>query len=117
MLYAGNDGGIYITSDGGINWTDRTVGMTIGQIYKMGQSKTIRNKVINGFQDNGTYTFTPPGWVATGGGDGMECEVDYLNPGYAYHTIYFGDIFRTYGNNNEVYIAGNGVNGITESGG
>ncbi|MCX6266592.1 MAG: PKD domain-containing protein [Bacteroidetes bacterium] len=116
-LYAGNDGGCWVTNDGGINWTDRTEGITIGQIYKLGQSMTIKNKVINGFQDNGSYAITPSGWIAVGGGDGMECAVDYENPKYTYHTIYYGDIFRKFNNQSEVQIAGNGVNGITESGG
>jgi PKD repeat protein len=115
-LYAGNDGGCWVTSNGGTNWTDRTVGMTIGQIYKLGQSATIKNKVINGFQDNGTYTLSPTGWLATGGGDGMECAIDYENPAYTYHTVYYGEIYRKYNNGSEVHIAGEGVNGITEGG-
>jgi len=116
QLYAGNDGGVYSTNNSGITWTDHTVGMTIGQIYKLGQAQTIKNKVINGFQDNGTYTLTPSEWVATGGGDGMECAIDYLNGSYTYHTIYYGDIYRRYNNSAEKHIAGNGVYGIDESG-
>ncbi|HNY01246.1 MAG TPA: PKD domain-containing protein [Bacteroidales bacterium] len=115
-LYAGNDGGCWATADGGTTWTDRTEGMTIGQIYKIGQAATIRNKVINGFQDNGTYMYTPTGWVATGGGDGMECAVDYVNPIFTYHTVYYGDIYRRTNNSSEAHIAGDGINGITESG-
>ena len=115
-LYAGNDGGCWVTANGGQTWTDRTVGMTIGQIYKLGQAATVRDKVINGFQDNGTYTFTPTGWIATGGGDGMECAIDYANPALTYHTVYYGDIYRKSNNGGENHIAGNGINGITESG-
>ena len=115
-FYAANDGGIYSTSNGGTTWTDHTVGMTIGQIYKLGQSQTVRDKVINGFQDNGTYTITPTGWIATGGGDGMECAIDYTNAALTYHTIYYGDIYRKNNNAGEKHIAGNGVYGINESG-
>jgi photosystem II stability/assembly factor-like uncharacterized protein len=115
-LYTGVDGGVYWTANGGTSWTDITVGMTIGQIYKLGQAQTVKNQVINGFQDNGTYTIYPSGWEATGGGDGMECAIDYTNASWMYHTIYYGDIFRTFNNNSETQIAGNGVNGITEDG-
>ena len=115
-LYAGNDGGIYFTGNGGSTWTDCTVGMTIGQIYKIGQSQTDKNMTINGFQDNGTYTNMSSGWYATGGGDGMECAVDYSNSAITYHTIYFGDVFRKINNASEAKIAGNGVFGIDESG-
>lgn len=115
-LYNGNDGGIYYTTDGGTQWTDCTVGMTIGQIYKLGQSRLDPLKTINGLQDNGTYTNLSSGWVATGGGDGMECAFDHSNDSYSYHTLYFGSIFRKYNNSGETQIAGDGVNGIDESG-
>ncbi len=116
-LFAGNDGGVWSTGDGGATWTWLMTGVTIGQIYKLGQAQLSKNHVINGFQDNGTYTLTPTGWVATGGGDGMECTINYLNDAYTYHTIYYGDIYRKYNNNSEKHIAGNGTYGITESGG
>lgn len=116
QLYAGNDGGIWSTSNGGTTWVDHTVGITIGQIYKLGQAQLSKDHVINGFQDNGTYTFAPEGWLATGGGDGMECAIDYQNDAYTYYTLYYGDVYRKYNNGNENHIAGNGVNGITESG-
>jgi len=115
-LYAGNDGGVYVSEDDGDTWTDRSVGMTIGQIYKIGQSQTVAGKIINGFQDNGTYTLLPEGWVATGGGDGMECAVDGDDAAYTYFTLYFGAVFRTYNNTGEQQIAGEGVFGIDESG-
>ena len=115
-LYATNDGGCWSTTNGGSTWTDHTVGMTIGQIYKLGQSQTVKNKVINGFQDNGTYGLTPDGWIQIGGGDGMECAIDYTDASYTYHTVYYGDIYRRINNADETHIAGNGVNGITEGG-
>ncbi len=115
-LYACNDGGLFGTANGGTSWQYYTETMTIGQIYKLGVAQTVKNKVINGFQDNGTYTYNSGGWVATGGGDGMECAIDFTNAAYTYHTSYYGDIFRKYNNNSETHIAGNGVNGINESG-
>ena len=115
-LYVCNDGGLFGTSNGGTSWPYYTETMTIGQIYKLGVAQTVKNKVINGFQDNGTYTYTASGWLATGGGDGMECAIDYTNEAYTYHTIYYGDIYRKFNNGSESHIAGNGVNGITESG-
>lgn len=116
-LFAGNDGGVWSTSDAGLTWNFLITGITIGQIYKLGQAQLSRDHVINGFQDNGTYTLTPTGWVQTGGGDGMECTIDYSNDAYTYYTIYYGDIYRRNNDNDENHIAGNGINGITESGG
>ena len=115
-LYACNDGGLWGTANTGTSWQYYTETMTIGQIYKLGVAQTDRNKVINGFQDNGTYTYTGANWLATGGGDGMECAIDYTNAAYTYYTIYYGDIYRRYNNASEAHIAGNGINGITETG-
>ena len=115
-LYACDDGGVWVTDNGGTSWTDLTPGLTIGQIYKLGQAQQAKTHVINGFQDNGTYTLSPSGWLATGGGDGMECAIDYANDAYSYYTIYYGDIYRRLNNAMELHIAGNGVFGITESG-
>jgi PKD repeat protein len=116
QLFAGNDGGVFATPDGGTTWNYLIVGVTIGQIYKLGQAQLSKNHVINGFQDNGTYTLTSTGWEQTGGGDGMECIIDYSDDAYSYYTIYYGDIYRRYNNSDENHIAGNGINGITESG-
>jgi photosystem II stability/assembly factor-like uncharacterized protein len=116
LLWATNDGGNYSTSNGGTNWTDHTTGMCIGQIYKLGQSALVKNQVINGFQDNGTYLYTASSWQISGGGDGMECLIDYNNSSYSYYSIYYGDIYRKFNNGSDNHIAGNGTNGISESG-
>ncbi|MBE0637299.1 MAG: PKD domain-containing protein [Bacteroidales bacterium] len=117
-LYAGNDGGIYWTGNGGTNWTEISNGLAISQVYKIGQSATVSNKVINGYQDNGTATYTgTQNWIPTIGGDGMECAVDHQNAVYSYGTLYFGDIFRMTNNVNAFKVAGNNSFGITEDGG
>ena len=116
-LYAGNDGGIYYTSNGGSTWTDISSGLAIGQIYKIGQSKLTKNLVIAGFQDNGTAIFNTNAWSTEMGGDGMECVIDPTNDNYMWGELYYGEIDRSsnkgssFGN-----FAGKGVNGITEDG-
>jgi PKD repeat protein/photosystem II stability/assembly factor-like uncharacterized protein len=117
-LYAGNDGGIYWTADGGASWHEISNGLAISQVYKIGQSPTVKDKVINGYQDNGTSTYIgEPLWIPVIGGDGMECEVDHENSIYSYGTLYYGDIFRMTNNVNAVKVAGNDAYGINESGG
>jgi len=117
-LYAGNDGGIYWTDNIGQTWNLISNGLSIGQVYKIGQSATVKNKVINGYQDNGTSTYMgTENWYFNYGGDGMECAVDHQVPNYSYATLYYGDIFRIYNNNSTGKIAGNGSFGINESGG
>ncbi|MPL69083.1 hypothetical protein SDC9_14816 [bioreactor metagenome] len=115
-LYAGNDGGVYWTANGGQSWTEISNGLVISQAYKIGQSATNKDFVINGYQDNGTSTYTGTQWIAVGGGDGMECAFDPNDDRYSYSTVYYGSINRIFNHNSQGQIAGEGSNGITESG-
>ncbi len=116
-LYAGNDGGVYWTANGGISWNEISNGLVISQAYKIGQSLTHRDYVINGYQDNGTSSYTGTEWVSVGGGDGMECAYDPTNGSYSYSTLYYGSIYRNMNHIGGGQIAGEGYNGITEGGG
>lgn len=115
-LYTGCDGGVYKTANGGTTWTDISSGLAIAQVYKIGQSATKQTLAMNGYQDNGTSKNTGANFITVIGGDGMECIVDYSDTNYRYGSIYYGDIYRTSGSG-YVAIAGNGINGINESGG
>ncbi|NVO20997.1 MAG: T9SS type A sorting domain-containing protein [Bacteroidetes bacterium] len=115
-LYIGNDGGIYWTDNGGSSWNEISSGLAISQPYKLGQSATIDDLVANGYQDNGTSLFDNGTWYAIGGGDGMECAIDFIDPTYRYTTVYYGSINRVHNLENQGTIAGKGVNGIDEDG-
>ncbi len=115
-LYAGNDGGIYWTGDGGTSWAEITDGMPISQVYKIGQSATVKDLVINGYQDNGTSTYNGNGWEFTRGGDGFECIIDHENAAYSYASLYYGSVARYYNNNYQIVVCENGAYGIDESG-
>lgn len=97
-VYAGCDGGVFrkddITAAG--PWVDLSSGLAIAQMYKMGQSTQSQNKVITGWQDNGSSLWTGPStWTRVIGGDGMECLIDFSTDTYQYGTIYYGRISRS----------------------
>lgn len=118
-LYAGNDGGVYYTANDGASWPEITDGLAISQVYRIGQCAIDPDKVINGYQDNGTSTYygEPGSWETTGGGDGMECIFDHTNAAYSYSTIYYGAMDRHYNNGATHQVAGIGVHGMNEEGG
>jgi hypothetical protein len=94
-LFEGNDGGIYISSDEGATWVDKTNGMVISQLYKLGVSATVPNETIAGLQDNGTKLHSNGLWRDVKGGDGMECIIDYTDVNIQYGTYVNGQISRT----------------------
>ena len=116
-IYNGNDGGVYTSSDNGVNWDDLSSGLAIAQIYKIGVSQTVSDLAINGYQDNGTSVSRGTSFTTEIGGDGMECAIDPTDANYMYGALYYGDIRRSTNNGlNFSTIAEDGLNGINESG-
>lgn len=77
--YLGTDGGVSKTSNNGQNWTEINGNMNIAQIYKMGLSSNISNRLITGHQDNGSNLLNGSNWSQIYGGDGMDCFIDWNN--------------------------------------
>lgn len=94
-LFEGNDGGIYLSLDNGTTWQDKTNGIIISQMYKLGVSQSDSDEVITGLQDNGTKLLSSDAWADVKGGDGMECIIDYVNTDVQYGTYTNGQISRT----------------------
>ncbi len=114
-LYAGNDGGLYYTPDGGNTWPEISNGLAISQVYRIGQSTLDEDRVINGYQDNGTATYVGQSqpFITVLGGDGMDCVFDSQDTAYSYGEIYFGSIHRLKNNNYNGGVTSN----INETGG
>lgn len=94
-LWQGNDGGIYRTTNGGSTWQDRSPGLIISQMYKLGVSQS-DTKVITGLQDNGTKLRNTAGtWSDHIGGDGMECAIRPNNASVLYASLYYGTFNRS----------------------
>lgn len=111
--YAATDGGIFITPDGGYSWQDKSDGLQIGQMYRLGNSVSDANQVLQGWQDNGTSLYNNGNWSAVLGGDGMECFIDWSDPNYMYAEYQYGALNASAdGGASFYYIA----NGITETG-
>ncbi|MGB3949171.1 MAG: T9SS type A sorting domain-containing protein [Bacteroidia bacterium] len=94
-LFECNDGGIYTTADNGLTWTDKSNGLIISQMYKLGVSETVADETITGLQDNGSKLLSAGSWNDVKGGDGMECLIDYTDVNVQYATYVNGQITRT----------------------
>jgi hypothetical protein len=97
-LYVGNDGGVNITDDYGINWYPANRGYNVTQFYGIAFDRD--GAVMGGTQDNGTLyndhtlsTFQEFREVT--GGDGFECEISFFNPRVMFSSIYYNSIQRS----------------------
>ena len=77
-LYNMNDGGVFLSTDGGSNWTPKSDGMNGYEIYHGNCSPTRRDMISIGTQDNGELYSTTTAWFTNRGGDwGSQCAFDY----------------------------------------
>jgi hypothetical protein len=79
-LFCGSDGGLYTSTDSGVNFTDHTSGLAIGQFYRISQAKNNSARISGGLQDNGGYARNNEMWQNYYGADGMETATDPNNP-------------------------------------
>lgn len=95
-IFALTDGGIYYSANQGVNFTDLTPGIGTRQFYRIGVSKTVKDWVSGGSQDNGTGIHRNDGkWYDWLGADGMETVVDFSNEDIIYGTIQYGRLYKS----------------------
>jgi photosystem II stability/assembly factor-like uncharacterized protein len=88
-LYVGNDGGLYVTTDGGATWSDMNAGLGTLQCRNgcVGKGSGLLS-LFAGSQDNGSMRLLPDGvtWQQRLGADGFQCAVDSQNNEVLYGT-------------------------------
>lgn len=90
-LYAGTDGGIYVSEDHGATFSDKTKnGLNIGQFYRIDVAPETSSKIVGGLQDNGGYAFVDNNWINFYGADGMDAAISPVNSNLYYGFIQFG---------------------------
>lgn len=113
-LLSGNDGGINISTDGGVSWSNPAQ-LPATQFYEIGLDYMNPNRLYGGTQDNNsirTRTGALDDWEAIFGGDGFYSIVDPTNPGIIYTEAQRGYLVRsTNGGASFVQI----LNGINQS--
>ncbi|MDZ7681165.1 MAG: hypothetical protein U5J63_05470 [Fodinibius sp.] len=99
-LLLGNDGGLYESHDGAINFIHHNVA-PVGQFYTVAVDMEKPYNIYGGLQDNGVYTGSSQGspndgqqWKKIFGGDGMHVAVHPENSDLIYTGYQFGNYFR-----------------------
>ena len=89
QIYAGTDGGIYQSADGGSTWDDSiNEGLVITQFEFIGQHPESDAQVIGGTQDNGTAMFRNSlVFYHSADFDGGQAGIDPANPKNVIHTF------------------------------
>lgn len=92
-VFSCNDGGIYVSSNDGADWKDRSEGLSILQIYRISASAGLYDLFLTGNQDNGSMRRSAGNWSEVTGGDGMDNLIDPQNPDNLITSIYYGSFF------------------------
>ncbi|MBD3163401.1 MAG: hypothetical protein GF346_13020, partial [Candidatus Eisenbacteria bacterium] len=109
VLYNGNDGGVYRSTNGGSVWT-KCPDLPITQIYRVGLDANDPDALYLGAQDNGTCRTLTGGlddWSNIFGGDGFQPLVHPLSSSRIWVQYQYGN----------VYYSSNGGNGWSSAGG
>jgi photosystem II stability/assembly factor-like uncharacterized protein len=102
-MILGNDGGLYMTWDGGRNWDHQII--PASQFYEVDVDTTkVPYHVCGGMQDNGTWCgpsrtrdrmgITEADWYAIWGGDGFVSAVSPDDPNIRYAESQYGSTWR-----------------------
>jgi len=88
ILYAGTDGGVFVSTDRGDSWVSRNAGLTITQYYPGISASPNGSTIMGGAQDLGTHFFTGSSfWNGFLGGDGGYTAINYDNPAVRYAEV------------------------------
>jgi photosystem II stability/assembly factor-like uncharacterized protein len=96
-LIEGNDGGINISTDGGVNWI-KTAELPVTQFYEIGLDRNNPQRLYGGTQDNGTLrtlTGALNDWDRIYGGDGFYVIVDHNNSNIIYSESQYGNLGKS----------------------
>ncbi len=98
IVYAGCDGGIYKSVNGGQTFSHFNNGINSMQMYTVASHPSNPDIIYGGAQDNGGFCTLDRGasaWMDKVSGDGMKCFFDYSNPDIAFIVTVFGTLNRT----------------------
>ena len=112
MILEGNDGGVYLSENGGSSWT-HFKNLPITQFYNIEVDNLQPQRMFGGAQDNNTQRTTTGNiddWHPILGGDGFQVNVDANNSNYVYAESQWGNLNKSTNGGNSMYWATYGIN-------
>jgi photosystem II stability/assembly factor-like uncharacterized protein len=95
-VWAGNDGGVYGSPDGGATWAHRNRDLQTLEYISVALHPQYESVMIGGTQDNGTQRYTgSPAWTLAAGGDGGFTAIDPVQPHRMYHQYVNNTFYRS----------------------
>jgi len=94
VIYNGNDGGVYRSTNGGTIWS-KLPDLPVTQIYRVALDANNPNALYCGTQDNGTNRTLTGGldnWSSIYGGDGFQPLVHPTNSSYVWAQYQYGSL-------------------------
>ncbi len=90
IIWLGNDGGVWKSTDNVATWIDTNATLTVTQNYNISLHPTDPNRVIGGTQDNGTVErqIDDPDWPQILAGDGGFSAYDFDEPDIRHYATY-----------------------------
>ena len=90
IVYIGNDGGLYRSTNRGTHWQSLNRGLAITELEYLAQDYGLSRWLLSGTQDNGSVRYAGSSvWDHVADGDGGDCTVNRANPNTVFHS-YFG---------------------------
>jgi photosystem II stability/assembly factor-like uncharacterized protein len=85
IVYAGTDGGVFVSLDRGNTWSSRNAGLAVTQYYPGISASPNGSVIMGGAQDNGTQVYTGSMyWNGLLSGDGGYTAINYKDPSIMY---------------------------------
>jgi len=112
LVYCGNDGGTYRSTNGGGSW-DHLYAMDNSQFYAVAIHPNYASILAGGTQDNGTmwtHYLDPHVWESLAGGDGFYVVFDYVESQTIYCEYQYGYLLKTTDDGGSFQYVLNGMN-------
>ena len=89
-IYCGSDGGIFVSTDNGVTFTEINGDAQTNQFYRISVAKQSSARVSGGAQDNGGWAYNSNLWYGYHSGDGMDSAISPIDMNTVYGFSQYG---------------------------